>query len=137
MTTPTKPEDKPPGSYRPLIGVVGPCASGKTTLTAGLNRLGYATRHIAQEHSYVKDMWQRLTRPDLLIFLDASYPVTCARRRLDWTEAEYSEQQRRLAHARQHANLYLDTDGLTPDEVLEQVAAFVAGQFGKRPDAHQ
>ncbi len=115
-----------------LIGVVGPCASGKTSLIAGLNRMGYRTRHIAQEHSYVKDMWQRLTNPDVLVFLDASYPVTCRRRRLDWTEAEYAEQQRRLGHARQHADLFLDTDGLTVGQVLERVVQFIKNRSEAR-----
>lgn len=125
MTTNKQPEEKPPGIPNPLIGVVGPCGAGKTTLVAGLNRLGYRTRHIAQEHSYVKDMWRRLTNPDYLIFLDASYPVTCRRRKLDWTEAEYAEQHRRLAHARQHADLYLHTDDLQAVEVLKRVVAFI------------
>ena len=112
-----------------LIGVVGPCGSGKSTLTAGLTRLGYRSRHIAQEHSYVKDMWQRLTKPDILVFLDASWLVTCQRRRLDWTEAEWQEQQCRLRHARQHADLVLDTDGISIDEVLQRVVRFVVERF--------
>jgi dephospho-CoA kinase len=35
------------------IGVVGPCAAGKTTLVAALKNRGYEVHHIAQEHSYV------------------------------------------------------------------------------------
>lgn len=108
-----------------LIGVVGPCGAGKTSLTEALTALGYATRHIAQEHSYVKDMWKRLTNPDLLVFLDVSYNVSQQRRHMNWTEADFAEQQRRLSHAREHANLYLQTDDLTTQEVLEQVLAFV------------
>lgn len=108
-----------------LIGIVGPCGAGKSTLANALDALGYRTRHIAQEHSYVKDMWQRLTNPDLLIFLQASYPVSCQRRSLNWTEADYLEQQRRLAHARQHAHLFIDTDPLTPNQVLQRVLAFL------------
>jgi guanylate kinase len=122
-------KDKPPGTRQPLIGVVGPCASGKSTLIAGLTRLGYRTRHIAQEHSYVKDMWQRLTNPDVLVFLDASYLTTCQRRKLDWTEADWQEQQHRLQHAREHADLYLDTDMLPAQAVLERVVAFVKRAF--------
>jgi guanylate kinase len=108
-----------------LIGVVGPCGAGKSTLTQGLNRLGYLTRHIAQEHSFVPYMWKRITNPDVLIFLQASYPVATMRRKLNWSEAEYAEQQRRLAHARQHADLYLETDTLKIEEVLERVLAFL------------
>ena len=105
--------------------MVGPCAAGKSTLIAGLARLGYRTRHIAQEHSYVKDMWQRLTNPDILVFLDVSYPVSCQRRKLDWTEADWQEQQRRLSHARKYANLYLDTDKLGIEEILQKVITLI------------
>jgi deoxyadenosine/deoxycytidine kinase len=117
--------DDPARSGSPLIGVVGPCGSGKSTLAAGLSRLGYRSRAVAQEHSYVKDMWQRLTNPDILIFLDASWSVTCQRRSLNWTEVEWQEQQHRLRHARLNANLYLDTDKLSIEEVLERVVRFV------------
>ena len=91
------------------------------------NSLGYSTRHIAQEHSYVKDMWKRITNPDVLIFLQASFPVTRQRKSkmIHWTEAEYNEQQRRLAHAREHADLIIDTDNLSIQEVLEQALAFI------------
>ncbi len=108
-----------------LIGVVGPCAAGKTTLISGLREHGYQARHIAQEHSYVPDMWQRITHPDVLIYLDVSYPLTLQRRKLDWNEAEYQEQVRRLQHARQHADYYLLTDSLTPEQVLEKILAFL------------
>jgi hypothetical protein len=110
------------------IGVVGPCSAGKSTLIANLRGVpGVELRHIAQEHSYVQNMWQRISRPDWLIFLDVSYPVTLERKNLNWTEAEYQEQQRRLAHARDHAHLYILTDHLAPREVLEQVLAFLDG----------
>ena len=112
-------------SEQPLIGIVGPCGSGKTTLTEALDSLGYPARHIAQEHSYVKDMWKRITNPDLLVFLQVSYAVSQQRRSMNWTEAEYNEQQRRLSHARERADLYLDTDSLSIEEVLEQVLAFI------------
>ncbi len=104
-----------------MIGVVGPCASGKSTLIAGLTKLGYHTRHIAQEHSYVKDMWLRLTNPDVLVFLDASYPSTIQRRQLDWSEADWQEQQHRLRHARENADIYVETDKLSAEQVLERV----------------
>ena len=108
-----------------LIGVVGPCASGKTTLTSNLKRYGLATRHIAQEHSYVADMWQRITKPDVLVFLDASFPVTKERRKLDWTQEDYNEQHYRLRHAREHADLYIFTDNLTSEDVLRSVLKFL------------
>ena len=109
----------------PLIGVVGPCGSGKSTLIAGLERFGYSCRHIAQEHSHVQAMWQILSRPNFLIYLEASFPVSTARRRLDWQEREYLEQIRRLAHARRHAHLLIDTDDLTPEQVLQLALEFL------------
>jgi thymidylate kinase len=111
---------------KPLtIGVVGPCAAGKTTLIQGLRALGYQARHIAQEHSYVPQMWKKLTNPDILVYLDVSYPITIQRRKLDWTLQEYSEEIHRLHHARQHAHCYVNTDSLSPEDVLNQVLSFL------------
>lgn len=104
-----------------LVGVVGPCAAGKTTLIEKLTALGINCRHIAQEHSYVPSMWKKITNPDMLVYLDVSYPVTIQRRQLNWTEAEYLEQLRRLGDARQNADLLIETDLLSPEEVLQQV----------------
>jgi len=112
------------------IGVVGPCAAGKTTLIAGLKQRGYIGKHIAQEHSGVADMWQRLTHPDVLIYLDVSYPLTLIRRNMNWTEQEYDEQVNRLRHARQYADLYLKTDDLTIQEVLSLVLSFLESFVG-------
>lgn len=103
------------------IGVVGPCAAGKTTLVQGLRAHGYTCHHIAQEHSYVADMWRRLTNPDILVYLEVSYPLTIVRRALDWTPTEYAEQLRRLEHARDHADLVINTDHKTQQEILEEV----------------
>jgi cytidylate kinase len=105
----------------PLIGIVGVCASGKSTLISELQRLGYHCRHIAQEHSYVPDMWQRVTNPDVLVYLSASYETTISRRNLNWTRDEYQIQLDRLIHARQGAHLIIDTDHLSATEVVTQV----------------
>lgn len=108
-----------------LVGIVGPCGSGKSTLIAALENRGFTCRHIAQEHSYVKDMWKRITNPDVLIFLQASFPVCTARRQLNWNESDFAEQQRRLAHALEHADLVVDTDQLTPQDVATRVLDFL------------
>ncbi len=125
MTTISPTDKEPPGKLEPLIGIVGPCGAGKTTLAEGLSRNGYRARAIVQEHSFVKDMWQRMTRPDVLVFLQASHVVGGKRRSLNWTESEWEEQQRRLAHARAHADFYLDTDPLGIVEVLDLVMEFL------------
>lgn len=108
-----------------LIGIVGPCGAGKTTLVNALQNLNLQARHIAQEHSYVPKMWQRIAHPDILIFLDASYRETIRRRNLTWTLEEYEEQQLRLSHARANANLYIFTDFLSITQVIEKVVSFL------------
>ncbi len=103
---------------RPLIGVVGPCGSGKSTLIAGLEKHGYRCRHIAQEHSYVKRMWQVITNPNILIYLQCSFENSTSRRKLNWLPADHEEQLNRLSHAREHAGLVIDTDIQNAEDVL-------------------
>jgi ATPase subunit of ABC transporter with duplicated ATPase domains len=117
--------DNEPAS--PLIGIVGPCGSGKSTLMQGLESHGYRCRHIAQEHSYVKHMWQAITKPDILIYLHSSFENSTNRRKLNWMLADYEEQQVRLSHARKHAHLIIDTDQLESDEVLARALDFLKG----------
>lgn len=109
----------------PIIGIVGPCKSGKSELKRGLENLGYHCRQIAQEHSFAPQMWQKIAHPDVLIYLSASYPETIKRSNLNWKEKDYQEQMRRLAHARQHADLYLDTDDLSIEQVLQRALEFI------------
>lgn len=114
-----------PDRKKLLIGVVGPCGSGKSTLIAGLKGVGYLARHIAQEHSYVPSMWKRITNPDLLVYLNASFETCSKRRNLNWTIEDYAEQLRRLAHAYDNADLLIDTDSLSPEEVLTRLLKFL------------
>jgi guanylate kinase len=113
-----------------LVGVVGPCGSGKSTLIAGLEKHGYRCRHIAQEHSHVKYMWKHITNPDILIYLECSYENSTSRRKLNWLPADHEEQLRRLSHARENADIIIDTNFLTPDEVLDRALTRLKG-FGK------
>ena len=117
-----------PPSNRLLVGIVGPCGSGKSALTEGLEKNGYVCRHIAQEHSYVPDMWEVMTKPDVLIYLDVSFQISTDRTSLNWQEKDYIEQLRRLSHARAHANMIIETDHLTIEDVLQKALDFL-----KRP----
>lgn len=109
----------------PRVTIVGPCAAGKTTLVARLREQGLDAHAVAQEHSGVAYLWQ-LAEPDLLIFLDVDLPTTAARRKREWPADLYATQHERLAHARRHADLYLDSSTISADEVARQVAEFVA-----------
>lgn len=106
---------------KPFIGIVGPCKAGKTTLAQNLIKRGFRARQIVQEHSFVPSMWQKITNPDLLVYLDISYKQTLTRGGMTWREHEYKEQLTRLDHARQHAQIYIHTDDLSPDQTLEKV----------------
>ena len=110
------------------IVIVGPCASGKTTLVRGLWARGFAgARVVAQEHSGVLDLWKMRGQPDVLIYLDARLETIAARqRRADWTTEYLSEQLRRLHGAWLACDLYLPTDELNPQEVLEHALKFLS-----------
>jgi len=107
------------------IGLVGVCGAGKTTLKNRLKPYNFYVRQIAQEHSFVPDMWQRLANPEVLIFLKASYPVTKQRKPFNWSEKEYKEQIHRLRHANENADLHIDTNDLTPEEVRDIVLDYL------------
>jgi cytidylate kinase len=112
------------------IGIVGPCAAGKSTLIAGLQTYGYQARHITQEHSYVPDMWRKLVNPEILIYLDVSYRTSIKRKNLlSWTETDYVAQVKRLNHARTYANIYINTDELSAQEVLERIIKIIIEKY--------
>jgi hypothetical protein len=106
------------------IVIVGVCSAGKTSLEEGLRRAGYEAHACVQEHSYVPDMWQG-SRPDVLIYLDASLATLRRRDETDLDEAALTEQRALLAHARQHCDLYLKTDDLSQEEVVRKARRFV------------
>ena len=107
------------------VVLVGICGSGKTTLAQGLRRLGYQVKECGQEHSEVPYMWQVMSRPDVLIYLDASEPVIRQRGERNYVLGYVEEQRRRLEHARAHCDLYLMTDDLSAAEVLARASAFL------------
>lgn len=119
----------------PLIKVVGISASGKSTLVKGLRRAGYNTRPVSQEHSHVPDLWQQFDRPAVLIYLDIDLEAQRRRRPdVSWDEANLMIEQTRLAHAREHADLRLNTGQLEAEVVLQLVVAFLQSQRIRHAD---
>ena len=108
------------------IAVVGPCSAGKSTLVANLKKRGFGARAISQEHSYVPYMWQ-MRQPDVLIYLDISLPILRVRRQPDWPSQLLDLQKNRLTHAREHCDLYISTDNLIPEQVVDQAQTFLDG----------
>lgn len=102
------------------VAVVGICASGKSTLVDRLQGEGYDARSCAQEHSHVPDMWRRLSRPQALIYLDASLTVIRQRNGVRYEEAYIQRQRERLRHARVHCDLYIRTDELSLEQVFSE-----------------
>ena len=109
-----------------LVKIVGVSAAGKSTLVAGLRALGYNARPVAQEHSQVPDMWKRIRPPDWLIFLDADLAAQGIRRPdVSWDEPWRHTELVRLAHARQHADLVIDTSLMSAESVLRRAVNFL------------
>ncbi len=109
------------------IVVVGPCASGKSTLVNGLQQSGYTSARLApQEHSGVRNLWAWRGQPDVLIYLDADADTINRRQqRADWTPTMVDEQRARLSTARAACHFYLPTDTLSIPQVLEAVIDFI------------
>lgn len=103
------------------LAIVGPCASGKSSLAQGLEAYGIRARQVVQEHSYVPEMWQVIAKPDFLVYLETSFDICNLRKSLNWQVRDYDEQLRRLAHAREHCDLLIQTDDLSESAVLEEV----------------
>lgn len=111
----------------PFIAVVGVCASGKSTLVDGLNRLGYKAVTVPQEHSSVRKLWQRLhPGSNILVMLDAQFETTKQRRpTISYGPERLEDQRERLKNARELCDLYLPTDGLDIDKVRQAVIDWV------------
>jgi deoxyadenosine/deoxycytidine kinase len=103
------------------------CSSGKSTLVRSLKERGYNAHAVSQEHSYVPYLWQR-SRPDVLVYLDASVHTIRARGRPRWRPALLDVEHERLSNAREHADLYIPTDGLAPEDVASRVVTFLSKQ---------
>ena len=119
------------------IKVVGPCASGKSTLAVRLRALGYDASSAAQDHSFAPEMWRRINPPDVLIYLDVTLAEAHRRGRtgMGWDQDYLDQQNYRLRHARAHCDFYLLTDGLSEEDAIGRVVEFleVAGAQRSRP----
>ena len=119
-------DTQPPQSAIRIV-IVGVCSSGKSTLARALRERGYNVRTVAQEHSYVAHLWQR-SKPDLLVYLDASLHTIRGRGRRRWSQSLLDDEHSRLEHAREHSHLYIPTDGLSPADVTSRVLTFLSKQ---------
>lgn len=115
-----------------VVGIVGPCSSGKSTLARHLRVAGYVVKEILQEHSAAPAMWQRITDPDILVYLDVSVEVAARREGLGVPSSWWAEERDvRLVHARAHCDLYIDTTDLSKDEVETRVKAYLRSSAGQ------
>jgi GTPase SAR1 family protein len=99
------------------VVVVGPCASGKTTLSERLSAAGFDAYVCAQEHSEIATLWRHL-EPDAVIALDVDLASIRDRRGDDWPESIYLEQRRRLEPAWNAADIIIDTAVTSADETF-------------------
>jgi deoxyadenosine/deoxycytidine kinase len=112
------------------ISVVGPCASGKSTVVQALRMHGYDAHATSQEHSAVSKLWKQRD-PDLLIALQVDLEsVRLRRRNPRWSRAIWLEQQSRLADAFAHADYLTDTSHRSANDVVSDVLEFLSSHAG-------
>ena len=116
-----------------LIVITGVCASGKTTLSKGLQSLGLNAITVAQEHSVIKNMWNK-KNPEIVIYLDATLQEIKKRKELYWEEKYLESQRQRLAEVRKHSDIYILTDDKSIEEVLENALLGINRIRGQKND---
>jgi adenylate kinase family enzyme len=104
------------------VAIVGPCASGKSTVAEQLRSWGFDAYPVGQEHSIVSDLWRRRA-PDAVVYLEVDYQTVRSRRGEHWPEAIYQQQQARLADARRHATVIVDTGRAGISQTMARVLA--------------
>jgi gluconate kinase len=112
----------------PKIAVVGGCGSGKTTIVRELQTRGYEAYVVGQEHSAVRDLWNR-RHPDTMIFLDVTLDAVRQRRGPSWPEWLFNAQQRRLEHASQNADIHVNTADLTVSQTVQEIVRLLDQRF--------
>lgn len=116
-----------PESFEPdprRVVVVGPCASGKSTLVRALKELGYDARVSGQEHSEIAQLWRR-SRPDVLIALTVDIATVLARRGQTWPPWLLELQLARLQSAIAAADLSIDSSRNTVDEMVTMAETYL------------
>jgi GTPase SAR1 family protein len=111
------------------VVVIGPCASGKTTLVEGLKCEGYDAVVCGQEHSEISNLWQH-SGPDFLVLLEVNLGSIRARRGEDWPESIYLAQLDRLHNARKAANLVIDTSIFSASQTLAIALEHIRRRLG-------
>ena len=108
------------------IVVVGPCASGKTTLVAALKEAGLDAYACAQEHSEIPTLWKHYD-PAFVVFLDTTLRTIRSRRSPSWPAMIFRKQQRRLSNARSAADVIIDSSTTDVPTSVELVARSIRG----------
>ncbi len=106
------------------IVVVGPCASGKSTLVRNLRNHGFDAYACAQEHSAVPRLWAH-QEPDVVIALRTGLETIRKRRGAEWSETIYEAQMHRLHDAYEAAGLTIDTSDDDESGALQRAIVFL------------
>jgi ABC-type glutathione transport system ATPase component len=91
-----------------IVAIVGPCASGKSTLAANLRAIGYDARVSGQEHSEIVTLWKRLGA-DVVVALHIDIGTLRARRGETWSQTLFDKQLARLRDAYEAADIHVNT----------------------------
>lgn len=112
------------------VVVIGPCASGKTSLTTRLQKLGYDARACGQEHSEISELWRHL-HPDVLIGLHIDLETLRKRRSATWSDRIYGRQIDRLRSGFERADLVVECDSIDQETVVRQVIRWLEEHPGR------
>lgn len=113
----------------PLIKIVGTSAAGKSTLVRKLREAGYNAQPVSQEHSQVPNLWQQFDPPSILIYLEIDLDGQRGRRPdVSWDRKMLLREQERLRHARDHADLRINTSEMPEESVLELALTYLKHQ---------
>ena len=108
------------------ITIVGPCASGKSTLVRALRMHGYDAHATSQEHSAIPALWN-IRQPTTLIALQADLESVRLRRQdARWSREIWFEQQERLLNAFENADYIANTSNRSANDVVRDVLGFLS-----------